>query len=329
MVQRLFYPEEAPEEAGGEAPEKAGGEVPEKAGGEALKEKDGIIPAHAYILHPPGGLVSGDDLKMRVSLSGGAKVLITTPAAGKLYRGRESGLPQRQDFRAYLEGGTFLEYFPQETIVFSGARGEFKQSFVLDNGAGLIAWGIVCLGRPEAGESFTKGSFTDTITVFKGETLILKERLRVYGSEEPSRPGEGKATRLEGKGEGKGEGEGEGEALEGEGERRVKERALKSPLSLYSFPVYSLFLAAGGKDELKSSEVLTQALGDAREICGPKDFGGTLPKYRGATLKDGLLLVRSLGESVAAAKSFNEELWAKVRPRLLGKGPVPPRIWGT
>ena len=45
--------------------------------------------AHCYLLHPPGGMVSGDSLQSRFRVHQGAKVLITTPASGKLYQARK------------------------------------------------------------------------------------------------------------------------------------------------------------------------------------------------------------------------------------------------
>src|SRR6185436_21146989 len=42
---------------------------------------------HLYLLHPPGGLVAGDALSIEVGVEAGARALVTTPAAGKVYRG--------------------------------------------------------------------------------------------------------------------------------------------------------------------------------------------------------------------------------------------------
>ena len=41
---------------------------------------------HVYMLHPPGGVVGGDSFDVKVDVGANAKVLITTPAAGKFYR---------------------------------------------------------------------------------------------------------------------------------------------------------------------------------------------------------------------------------------------------
>ena len=51
-VQRPFYPEPAPAETAGRAPASQ--------------------PCHCCLLHPPGGLVSGDDLSLEVIVSDGA-----------------------------------------------------------------------------------------------------------------------------------------------------------------------------------------------------------------------------------------------------------------
>ena len=41
---------------------------------------------HAYILHPPAGMVGGDRLETDVRVGTGASALITTPASAKVYR---------------------------------------------------------------------------------------------------------------------------------------------------------------------------------------------------------------------------------------------------
>ena len=41
---------------------------------------------HLYLLHPPGGVVGGDELHINVNADKQANVLITTPGATKFYR---------------------------------------------------------------------------------------------------------------------------------------------------------------------------------------------------------------------------------------------------
>jgi len=46
-------------------------------------EPQGIC--HTYVLHPPAGIVGGDDLRMTFDLETGAQALVTTPAATRWY----------------------------------------------------------------------------------------------------------------------------------------------------------------------------------------------------------------------------------------------------
>src|SRR5262249_20605752 len=56
--------------------------------------------AHVYLVHPPGGVVGGDQLQLNVLAKGGAHVLLTTPAATKFYRSDGRVARQRQEIVA-------------------------------------------------------------------------------------------------------------------------------------------------------------------------------------------------------------------------------------
>lgn len=49
----------------------------------------------------------------------------------------------------------------------------------------------------------------------------------------------------------------------------------------------------------------------------------------GATLLDGLLVVRVLAEDTLAARRILQSAWHTLRPRFAGRQPCPPRIWAT
>ena len=130
---------------------------------------------HLYLLHPPGGMVTGDRLDIAMTLSSGAHGLLTTPSAGKLYRGNDSAVSQVQSVVARVQGDSFLEWLPQETIVFDGARGESNVRVELDGNARCAVWDMVCLGRPASGESFTRGYLRQGLALYRdGEPLYLE-----------------------------------------------------------------------------------------------------------------------------------------------------------
>src|SRR5262245_10241542 len=53
--------------------------------------------AHVYLVHPPGGVVGGDQLRLSVLAEEGAHALLTTPAATKFYRSDGRVARQRQE----------------------------------------------------------------------------------------------------------------------------------------------------------------------------------------------------------------------------------------
>jgi urease accessory protein len=143
-------------------------------------EPDGTC--HVLLVHPPGGLVSGDSLTLLARLQPGARALLTTPAATKLYRARDGAGPARQHVSLVLASAAELEYFPQETIAFDAARARLVTEVELGRGARFFGWEIVCLGRPAAGEGFARGELELCLRVSREGRLVLVERLRTSAS---------------------------------------------------------------------------------------------------------------------------------------------------
>jgi urease accessory protein len=138
---------------------------------------EGGNPCHAIIVHPPGGIAGGDELRLSVSADKGASVLLTTPGAAKWYR--SAGPWARQGVTFNVEGT--LEWLPQETIVFDGALAQTAYDVNLGAGACLIGWDIVCLGRTGSGERFARGLFRTSMQVRREGKLLWLERGRIDG----------------------------------------------------------------------------------------------------------------------------------------------------
>ncbi len=136
-------------------------------------------PCHIYLLHPPGGVVGGDRLALDIRLEPGSHALLTMPGATKFYRsaGPTSRLVQR--FR--LAEDSLLEWLPQDSIFFPGARAALESRFELAPGARLLAWESLCLGRPVLGETFDHGRLDSLLAVEQGGAPLLHERLRLDG----------------------------------------------------------------------------------------------------------------------------------------------------
>lgn len=137
---------------------------------------------HVYVLHPPGGVVGGDHLRLEISGAGAGSGLITTPGASKFYRSAGDVAEVQQHFQ--LEDTFCLEWFPQETIAFDGSRARVRTHARLAAGASYAAWDVVCLGRPACNEKFTRGELRLEHRIDRAGTLQWIERA-VYRAQDP------------------------------------------------------------------------------------------------------------------------------------------------
>lgn len=135
-------------------------------------------PCHCYILHPPGGLVSGDSLTERISAAPGAAVLLTTPEAARVYsRDRDAAL-QRQRVYLKLEDAD-LEWLPQESIVFDKCRAELSLEAELDERSSFCCREILCLGRSACQERFDGGRLWQRLMIKRAGVPLVTEVLRL------------------------------------------------------------------------------------------------------------------------------------------------------
>ncbi len=101
-----------------------------------------------------------------------------------------------------------------------------------------------------------------------------------------------------------------------ENQRVLDKQALSAAAGLRDQPIQATLLAFPCIDE---------HLERVREHL-TKNGASTL---LGATLMDGLLVVRALGNDSETLKRKLTEIWRILRPALLGRTAVPPRIWAT
>lgn len=136
-------------------------------------EKDGCC--HVYLLHPPGGLVIGDDLRINALVEEASSALITTPSAGKIYGAEGFGEKQRQSVHFQVGKNASMEWLPQETIVFDSANGHLHTRIDIEQSSKFLAWDIVRLGRRASGERFTRGRCVQKFEVYKNGLPIFIE----------------------------------------------------------------------------------------------------------------------------------------------------------
>jgi urease accessory protein len=235
---------------------------------------EGREVCHVYLLHPPGGLVGGDELRLDLRVGQGARALVTTPAAGKAYR--TLGPVSRQTQVLSVADGAALEWLPQETIVYDGAAVELTTTVDLAPAARFFGAETLCFGLPARGERFARGSCRQAFELRRGGVPVLIERGRFDG----------------------------GAAVH------------EASWGLAGATVLTLIVASPAPD--------AGALDRAREAIAAGDRGGFSIVDDG-----GALVVRHLTSVAERARGFVQTVWSALRPALLDRPPVAPRIWFT
>ena len=118
---------------------------------------------HNVIVHPPGGLVGGDVLDVRVQAGTHTHGLLSTPGATRFYR--SEGAPTEQQVRLTLEPGSRLEWLPLESIAYPGCIASNTLRATLAEGAEMIGWDVCALGLPTAGQPFDRGSLIQHLEI--------------------------------------------------------------------------------------------------------------------------------------------------------------------
>lgn len=321
-VQRPFYLEAAPIHAPGRA--------------------QASQPCHCCLLHPPGGLVSGDDLNLAVRLEQDAHVLLTAPSASKFYAADAHNVAQRQTTDLVVTGG-MLEWLPRETIIYDGSRAEMRTSVELDNASACIGWEMICLGRPAANERFTHGSVRQSLILTRKGLPLLHEVLRFEGGDALQEcacglGGQAVSATLFAVGRGAGT----GDTTDAAGQDLAALEACCAALQDLLLPRRDFDAApddapgdtlgdapGGTPDDSPDAAPCGQspAAGDSSVQARPIPLPAHMGERAGATVRGEVLVVRYLGPDMEEARNLLLTAWHMLRPALTGCPPHMPRIW--
>ena len=138
-------------------------------------ELDGTC--HLYILHPPGGIVGGDNLTIDVLCDEHTSTLFTTPGASKFYK--SNGFTAIQSQNLIVKEHACLEWLPQETILFDTARVHSSTRVQLSEKSSFIGWEIVSFGRPACDEKFEHGLYKQDFEIWQDDEPLLIDRVAI------------------------------------------------------------------------------------------------------------------------------------------------------
>jgi len=238
---------------------------------------EGLEVCHAIVVHPPGGVVGGDELTISARIGAHSHAFITTPGAAKWYKA--NGHVSRQHIQLHVEPNASLEWLPQETIFFDTAHVQLDNEITLGKDATYIGCEILCFGRTASGETFNTGKITQRNAIRREGRLIWFEQGSITGGSS----------------------------------------AMTSPLALGGNTVCATLIAIGKTLPPSSITAMREA---AAAIHGENSMFGI-------TQMKSVLVVRYLGNSSEIARQLITQVWQQLRPELLGREGIVPRIWNT
>lgn len=133
----------------------------------------------ASLINTAGGIVGGDCLRVDVTAGANAQLRVCPQAAEKVYR--SSGADSLVEVALHAGPDAWLEWLPQETILFDGARLRRDTAIRTAAGARVMAGEFLVFGRHASGEALTHGLIHDAWRVFCGERLVWADALHAEG----------------------------------------------------------------------------------------------------------------------------------------------------
>ena len=127
------------------------------------------------IVNPTAGFFDGDRLDSNIHVATGAKLVLSTPSASRVYRTRSGAAAVScQHFR--VEENASLEWIPEPFIPHAGARYEQRTRIDLHPAASLLFFDWIAPGRVAMGEIFAWQELRWELDLLLGEKLIARER---------------------------------------------------------------------------------------------------------------------------------------------------------
>jgi urease accessory protein len=150
-----------------------------EAGGLRLRFPRNAQTCEAVLVNTGGGIIGGDRAELSFGVDAGADAMITTQSAEKIYRAQAE--PAEIALSLAAGAGSRLEWLPQETILFEGAK--LKRSFTLDmaDDARVTLLEATTFGRLAMGEESINGLLADTWRLRRGGKLVYADNLRLDG----------------------------------------------------------------------------------------------------------------------------------------------------
>ena len=131
----------------------------------------------AALVNISGGLVGGDKISVDMQIGRNAKALIASQSAEKVYR--SAGADTEMEINITVKPGSWLEFLPQETILFQGSRLRRHIKVTIEGDGSLAAGEIIVFGRRGHGEYFKNGLIHESWEIERDGRLLWADTLHM------------------------------------------------------------------------------------------------------------------------------------------------------
>ena len=135
----------------------------------------------AVLINTAGGLTGGDDVRWQIEAPDAAKLVLTTQACERVYRSLGDDAAVTTSIR--IGAGAHVDWLPQETILYDGARLKRRLEVDLAPGASFFGIEAILLGREAMGEAGRSARLSDDWRIRVGGRLCHAEATRLTGSD--------------------------------------------------------------------------------------------------------------------------------------------------
>lgn len=136
-------------------------------------------PLTAVLVTTSGGLADGDTVSIEATAQLGAALLLTGQAAEKIYR--STGDVTEVAVSLGVADGAWLEWLPQETILFDGSRLSRRMAADVAGTGRLLAAETLVFGRSAHGERLASGLLHESWRIRADGRLAWADALRLDG----------------------------------------------------------------------------------------------------------------------------------------------------
>lgn len=135
----------------------------------------------AVLLNASGGVTEGDRLSFSVAAGAGARAVVATQAAERIYRAPAERGSARLRNRIELGPGARLDWLAQETILFDRGRLDRRLEVEMAPDAQLLAIEPIVFGREAMGERVERAHLCDHWRIRRGGRLVYADGIRIEG----------------------------------------------------------------------------------------------------------------------------------------------------